>query len=66
MVLSNPTDQVLKITFKGIDYEIEAESTLDVDDAVGKHWLKIHEFLTVEASAPKVTEEKKSTTKKDK
>lgn len=56
MILSNPLERDVAITYRGIPYTIEAGKSLDLPDDVAEHWLSIHAFLEVD-TAPKATKE---------
>lgn len=49
MIIKNPTDQDIKIAFKGKEYSVEANgSTGELSDDVIDFWKSIHSFLLVE------------------
>lgn len=46
--LTNPTNEVLAIQYKGVKYEIEASGSLSVPADVAEYWkTMIHEFILV-------------------
>lgn len=48
MILYNPTDQEVAISFKGDEFVIEALGELKVSNEVGTYWQgKIHAFLEI-------------------
>jgi len=57
MIIYNPLTTKVEIRVKGVDYSIPAQSSINVEESVGKHWLSVHGFLTDEV--PVVTEKKK-------
>lgn len=65
MILRNPTDQEVSMQYLGLPYSVEAESTVEVEDNVGAHWLKIHEFLVVEGESTEAKPAKKTAKKEE-
>jgi len=62
MKVKNPTDKVVNLNYLGEDYTIKANSSEDFPEDVAKHWVRMYEFMTLEADTPK-KEEKETKTK---
>jgi hypothetical protein len=46
MKLYNPLTETVTVQIFGITYSIKGESTLDVDENVGKYWTtRLHQFI---------------------
>lgn len=45
MILKNPTDKDVSITFKGIARTIPAGEKMQVDSDLAAFWIRTHEFL---------------------
>ena len=66
MILKNPTENDIAITYKGAEYSVSAMGEVSVPEVVGAHWKKIHSFLIesedVEVNTRDKDEKKEETT----
>ena len=53
MILYNPTDKDISITYTGTQYSVKANSTVNLPDDAGEFWQKVHEFLIKETDEQK-------------
>ena len=60
MILYNPTNDKVSMMYAGVEYEIPAQSTIEVSTAVGLHWTGvIHKFLMIEDEKIKTKDDTK-------
>ena len=51
LLVKNPLDKELKITFKGKEFSLAAQEEKELDSQVVTHWKRLHAFLEIKGEA---------------